>query len=216
MASMSTVPQALPGGLLVVFDGIDGVGKTTQLELARDALVADNWQVHTTRNLGGTPIGEELRKVMLSPTERPSKTNLYISVAIQEALIGATELERLKGKIILMDRGPLSLAAYEIYGGGLKASVGWPYVEAGMKQFRPEVTIIYNADTVAAVERVKKKSGKTDYFESKSLNFFERVAQGYEIAAKRCQSPIVTIDANQPIEAVHKHTMSVIRQALSR
>ncbi len=216
MGDMSLAPPSLPGGLLVVFDGIDGVGKTTQLVLARDALIAEKWQVHTTRNLGGTPIGEELRKVMVAPIDRPSKTNLYISVAIQEALYGATEAERAKGKIILMDRGPLSLAAYEIYGSGLDASLCWPYVEAGLAQFRPEVTIIYSADTRAAIKRAKKKSGKSDYFESKPISFFEEVAHGYKIAAELYQSHAVIIDANQSIEAVHEETMLVIQQALNK
>src|ERR1700722_19360970 len=101
---MSTTPQPIPGGLIVVLEGIDGVGKTTQILLAKDLLIKRGWPVYITRNLGGTPIGEELRKVMLDSLERPATTNLYLSVAIQEALAEALEIERAQGKLILMDR----------------------------------------------------------------------------------------------------------------
>jgi dTMP kinase len=209
-------PKPISGGLIVVFEGIDGVGKTTQLLLAKDVLLADGWPVYITRNLGGTPIGEELRKVMLAPIERPTTTNLYLSVAIQEALVGAIEAERANGKLIFMDRGPLSLAAYEIYGGGLNETLGWQHVDAGMQQIRPELTIIYTADIKTALRRAHRKVRKADYFESKPPGFFERVAKGYTAAASRYPYETVTIDAGQPVEAVHAQTTRAIQQALDK
>jgi dTMP kinase len=213
---MSLKPQPVPGGLLVIFEGLDGVGKSTQLRLAEETLLDKGWPVHHTRALGGTPIGEELRRVILSPAERPAGTDLYISVAIQEALVKATQAERKDGNIILMDRGPLSMAAYELHGEELGEAEGWHYVEAGMKQFNPELTILYDADVNTALARAKKQAGKADYFESKPLSFFERVAEGYQMAAKRYEAAVVSIDAEQPIEAVHEATMAAIQQALAK
>lgn len=113
---MQPTPRPLTDGLLVIFEGIDGSGKTTQAKLAQDALQTAGWSsLYPSRNLGGTPIGEALRKVIKSPLERPNTTNLYISVAIQEALIKVIQSERTKGSFILMDRGPISLAAYRIW-----------------------------------------------------------------------------------------------------
>lgn len=212
---MSQVVGRIDDGLVIVFEGIDGTGKTTQLELAQAELSKEGWPLHTSRNLGGTPIGEELRRVILSPLQRPETTNLYISVAIQEALIGAIETERAHGKIILMDRGPLSLAAYEIYGSRLDPDLGWPHVEAGMAKLKPELTIIYDTDVGTALQRTHAKPGKADYFESKSADYFERVAEGYRDAAKRYNQTCVIIDAGQSIEAVHEQTAQVIRQALA-
>ncbi len=214
MSGMSTTLPVLKDGLLVVFEGIDGVGKSTQLGLARDVLTAEDWPVHTTRNLGGTPIGEALREVMLSHIERPTESNFYMALAIQEALLKAIAEERVQGKIILMDRGPLSLAAYNIYGSGLDKSLGWSYVEAGMLELRPDIIIIYTANVAAAVKRAKQKSKTSDYFESKPLPYFERVAEGYDEAAKRYKSQTVIINAEQPIAVVHEQTMRVIREAL--
>lgn len=212
---MGTVPRPIENGLLVVFEGIDGVGKTTQLLLAKDLLLRQNWPVYITRNLGGSPIGEELRKVMLEPIERPATTNLYLSVAIQEALTETIKQERGEGKLILMDRGPLSLAAYEIYGGGLDEALGWQHVDAGMRQIQPDLTIIYTADVKTALERAQRKSRQPDYFEAKTPGFFERVAQGYgACAARYSSSKIITIDAGQPVEIVHAQTMRLIQELL--
>lgn len=214
---MNTTPIPLAGGRLIVFEGIDGVGKSTQLAMAHKVLKAEKWPLHTTRNLGGTPVGEALREVMLSPRlERPTETNLYIALAIQEALVQAIQTERDHGKIILMDRGPLSLAAYEIYGSGLEKSLGWRYVETAMLELKPDITIIYTADTVTAVKRAKQKARADDYFESQPLAYFERVAAGYLIAAGRYEAQTVLVDAEQPIDLVHQQTMHAIRQALKQ
>ncbi|MEK7594873.1 MAG: dTMP kinase [Patescibacteria group bacterium] len=211
---MGDSAKQISNGLVIVFDGIDGVGKSTQLELAKTALESEGWSVHTSRNLGGTPIGEELREVMLSTIERPTKTNLYISVAIQEALLDVIEEERSKNQIILLDRGPFSLAAYEIYGSNLDESIGWQYVDAGMLRLKPELTIIYKTNTEEALKRLKTKSGQSDYFERMPQDYFERVSDGYEIAAKRYEDTTTALDAGQAIEVVHEQTMQSIKAAI--
>jgi dTMP kinase len=213
---MSLQPQPIPDGLLIVFEGIDGAGKTTQLELVRNTLEAEGWPVYVTRNLGGTPIGEELRKVIKSKLERPTATNLYISVAIQEALTEVIESVRQAGKLILMDRGPMSLAAYEIYGGELGEALGWQHVDAGMEELKPELNIIYKIDVETALRRAHEKAAAADYFESKPADYFDRVATGYEAAAGRYASTTVIIDAGQPVETVQSETIEAVRQALSK
>ena len=202
------------GGLLVMFEGIDGVGKTTQLELVEKTLTDLRWDVVTSRSPGGTPIGEALRSVMLDTMARPPKTDLYISVAIQEALIEALSEKRAKNSVILLDRGPLSLAPYQIYGSGIEEALGWHYVDDGMNRLRPDLTIIYECDPKIAIERARQHSQKADYFESKPISYFERVADGYREAAKRYDA--VTIDASQAIEAIHDETMHHITELLEQ
>lgn len=209
---MSDSDKQLNGGFLIIFDGIDGVGKTTQLKLAQQKLEAAGWPVSATRNLGGSPIGEALREVLLQPIERPPATDLYVSVAIQEALIPALAAERQAGKLVLMDRGPLSLAAYQIYGSGVDEANGWSYVAKGMSALRPDLVITYQCDTKTAVERARKHSQHADYFESKSLEYFERVAHGFQVAAEHY--PIQVINADQSIEAVQAETWRIIEHAL--
>ena len=208
-----SVTRQLAGGRLIIFEGIDGVGKTTQIELIRKLLIEQGWPVEVKRNLGGTPIGEALREVIKSPLRRPGLTNLYISAAIQEALVEAIQKDRSEGKLILMDRGPISLAAYAVYGDGLAETDGWPYVERGMQQLKPDLTIIYKADIDTALQHARQKSDHADYFESQPRDYFERVAEGYVQAAERYPDSVV-INANQNIEAVQAETMQNIKRIL--
>lgn len=209
---MSNAQPQLDDGLVILFEGLDGVGKTTQLQLARDELEKRHGGVHATRYLGGTPVGEALRQVILSPVERPPETDLYISVAIQSALIKSVDEERAAGKIILIDRGPLSLAAYHIYGNGLDPELGWQYADKDMKLFRPELVILYRTDLDTAMKRSKQRSTKTDYYASKPREYFERVVKGFDEASKRY--PMRFIDASQGIDKVHRETMQLIREAI--
>jgi dTMP kinase len=202
------------GGLLIMFEGIDGVGKTTQLNLVEQILKQNNWSVTISRSPGGTPIGEALRTVLLQPVPRPSMTDLYIAAAIQEALIESIDGERSSGSVMLHDRGPLSIAAYQIYGGGIEESIGWKYVDDGMKRLKPDLVIIYECDPQAAHDRIQQKSPQVDYFESKPLSYFEKVAGGYKQAAKRY--PSLIIDASQSIDEVHNQTMQHINQLLDK
>jgi dTMP kinase len=209
------MPQVLPNGFLVAFEGIDGVGKTTQLGLANEALIKDGWPILTRRNLGGTPIGEELRNIIKGSTPRPALTNLYISVAIQAALLEQVKKDRHGGNLILMDRSPLSLAAYESFGSGLDDSLSRPYVDDGIKQLRPNLIIIYKARVEPTLERAKRLSKQADFFESHPLDYFERVAAGYDELAKRYEN-VICLDAEQSIAAVHKATMKSLQQALAK
>ncbi len=204
--------QPLPDGLVILFEGIDGVGKTTQVNLARQALEAAGWPVLSTRNLGGTPIGEALRRVMLSPLPRPALTDLHISVAIQEALVDEIETARQDGRIILMDRGPLSLGAYQVYGTGIDQAVGWQYVQNGMSRLRPELSIVYTAEVERAVKRARRHSRQPDYFESQPFSYFERVASGYQAAAKRY--PVEIIAADGEISDIQQQTIRLISEAV--
>jgi dTMP kinase len=205
--------QPLPDGLVVIFEGIDGVGKTTQLELAHQALTQAGWPVLSTRNLGGTPVGEALRTVIKSKVARPPMTDLYISVAIQEALLEVIDAGRDEGKIVLLDRSPLSLAAYQIYGASVDEAAGWKYVENGMNKLRAEAVILYEMDTDTIVERIRSQPSNADYFESQPLDYFKRVAHGYDIAVQRYDVKVV--NAGQPIPAIHDQTMLVIWQTIT-
>ena len=196
---------------MVIFEGLDGSGKTTQLTMARQELESAGLLVMATRNLGGTPIGEALREVMLSQTERPPMTDLYTSLAIQEALLMEIDAARSAGKVILVDRGPLSLAAYQLFGRGI-GETAWHYVEEGMSRFHPEVTILYEIETTAALARARH-IGSGDYFESKPETYFEAVARGYE--AVKNKYSVQTVDASQSVEVIHTQTMALIEKALN-
>ncbi len=209
------LPRArqLPDGLVIMFEGIDGTGKTTQLNLAKEALEKAGWPVLATRNLGGTPIGEALRDVIMSPLERPPMTDFYTSLAIQEPLLDLIDTARSQGKIILMDRGPLSLAAYQIYGAGVDESIGWQHVGNGMDRIKPDAVILYDMDPGPALERNRKHPEKASYFESKPPEYFQKVAEGFRAAGTRYS--VTAIDAAQSIDDVQMQTLAAISGLLA-
>ena len=209
---MNEDKQIIAGGLLIMFEGIDGVGKTTQIEMASKALQSQGWLVNTSRSPGGTPIGEALREVLLQPLARPAMTDLYIAAAIQESLIELIDAQRAAGPVMLHDRGPLSTAAYQIYGGGVDPEVGWSHVDDGMKRLKPDLIIMYECDPQVALSRVRAHSTQNDYYEDQPLSYFEKVAEGYKEAIKRY--PAAVIDASQPIDQVHQETMRRISKLL--
>lgn len=211
---MGKPKHRLKDGLVILFEGVDGVGKTTQLHLAQEELVQNGWPVHVTRNLGGTPIGEKLREVVFSSTARSATTDLYISVAIQTALAEHINAERKKRKIILVDRGPLSLAAYHIYGNKVGPEHGWHYADEGIKLFKPDLTLLYETKLETALTRAKRRSGKSDYYANKPKAYFQRVEKGYKDAGQRYGA--VHLDASKSIQEIHQQTMIVIKDLLSK
>ena len=92
-------------GKLIMFDGPDGVGKTTQLDLvAKDLSKTETFNIHQTRILGGTPIGELIRQAFLANVERDPMTDHYMSMAMMNELQLDTASKRVQGQIVLMDK----------------------------------------------------------------------------------------------------------------
>jgi dTMP kinase len=203
-------------GYLIIFDGIDGSGKTTQLNLVNEKLISAGRPVKTTRNLGGTPIGEELRHVILLPIERPALTDLHVSIAVQEALIPALNSEKISGSLILLDRGPMSLVAYQSFGSGLDEDLGWQFADRGLEKLAPDLVIVYDAETQTAVERARQHSASEDYFESKPFDYFDRVANGFRQAAERYKAKynVHVVDANKSFEEIHSQTMQIVSSVI--
>jgi len=191
-----------------MFDGPDGVGKTTQFELAAKQLRAEGREVYTTHLLGGTPIGEALRGVLFSEASRPARTNLHVSLAIYYALAEELAGFRKAGTVILVDRSPLSLIAYQVYGDGLDESLGYRACDETLAAFKPDALIVYDAPLAVLSERrtARKKAG--DYFEAQQLEYHRRTTEGYAAAARKYDSS--TIDATGSIEVVHAKTMKLL------
>src|SRR3989344_4667849 len=104
-------------GLVVAIDGPDGAGKSTQVTLLADYFNKRGETVHVTRTSGGTPIGEELRKVSLNPDlPRSGRTDMFISQAMTQALSEDLAPRKSSGEVIVIDRSPLAIVAYNGYG----------------------------------------------------------------------------------------------------
>lgn len=211
----------VPRGYVVAFDGPDGVGKTVQVKLAAEYLEKQGKKIHTTRASGGTPIGEELRAVSLSPTERPPEVDVYISLAMQTAL--GFDLKERTGQdtICLVDRSPLAVIAYNVVGSELPdPKQGFEACRQLLQLWNIDLLIIFTASQETVNQRRQIRSTtdavqSNNYFENQDEAYHARVRQGYEQAVQYVKDhpewgiTLVEIDATPSIEEVHE---SVIKE----
>lgn len=199
---------------LIMFDGPDGVGKTTQIQLVKSALTSQGLRVLVTRINGGSPIGEELRKVYLSNTERPAGTDYHLGMAIYEAFVAEIDKARPDYDVILSDRSPLSNVAYQSFGSGYPLEQSLAGCDAIMAKLHPDKLICYTAPLSTLRNRLQQAStSKADYFESKPDSFFDKVIEGYEYATERYGA--ITIDGTADTTRVHEATMAAVTSLLS-
>lgn len=205
-------------GKTIMIDGPDGVGKTTQLKRIVSALEESGRKVYSTRIMGGTPIGEELRKVIFMDHSRPAVTNLYIAEAIYYAL--ADDLTRRRRanphEIILVDRSPLTMIAYQAHGDQADAELCHQACRVTLEALAPDLVIVYQADQSILDQRRSQRnpSENSDYFEQQQDDYFARVAEGYKSAAETYGAQ--TVDASGSSEDLHQKTMQLIEKVLAR
>jgi len=211
-------------------EGLDGCGKSTQLEKLAGVLRAQKFQVVITREPGGTETGDKIRKLLLDTA------TAHLSPLAELALMFASRAQHIKeviqpaladGKIVLCDRFTDSSEAYQ--GGGRKLGsepvLALHRILCGGLQ--PELTILMDSDVAASVERARRRNqartaggnaGENDEnrFEHESRAFFERVRSTYLAIAAREPGRVVVVDARGPAEQTHKQIVEIVRQRLRR
>ncbi|HWT55483.1 MAG TPA: dTMP kinase [Candidatus Microsaccharimonas sp.] len=195
----------------IMIDGPDGVGKTTQLRQLATTLTDRGYRVYVTRMNGGTEIGEALRHVLLADYDRPPATDYYIMQAVTAALIEDLAARRAEYDIILVDRSPLALLAYQVHADGFSAEVAYPAVEQTLGQIAPSLLLCLSTSLETIMQRMAERDN-SDHFESQPFSYHERVMAGYEAAEQRIQ--VTMIDANGSVDEVFARIMSQVEPIL--
>ena len=217
--------QAASAGKFITFEGLDGCGKTTQMENLASALRAEGLDVLTTREPGGTEIGERIRAVLLD--SRTAGLDPWAEMALMFAsraqLIAEMIEPALKaGKWVLCDRYTDSTEAYQ--GGGRKLGRR-PVMQLHKVLCHglwPDLTILMDSDVAHSVQRARRRNKialdgdapDENRFEKESKAFFTRVHGAYLKIAEREKQRVVMIDARRAIEEVHREIVSVVRERL--
>lgn len=209
-------------GLVIAFDGPDGVGKTTQLDLAAEWLASFGYDVYKTRSSGGTPIGEALRKVSRSDHSRSAMTDVYITLAMGQALAEDLEDQLEKGRVCLIDRSPLTHLAYNTYASQLPdRKQGFEAAELMFKAWHIDGLIFYNADQAVVDDRLRARTDKpADYFEKQGSAYQQRVRQGYKAGLEllrekpKLVGTLTQIDASGTVEDIQAATQAFIKSML--
>jgi dTMP kinase len=206
-------------GCFISFEGVEGVGKSTQLSLLEDRLVSHGFDVVVTREPGGTPLAEQMRALVLHNRSEPMPDAaelmlMFAARAVHTENLIRPALER--GAIVLCDRYTDATYAYQGGGRGIADRLIDPLAELAQRGLWPALTILLDAPVGPSLERAKARTGKTDRIESETLAFFERVRERYRARAAAEPSRIHVVDATGSREAVAARIQTLIRPILGR
>ena len=188
-------------GLFITFEGTDGCGKTTQIELLKRYLEEKGYKVVLTREPGAKGLGEKLREILLNydgDVSSNCESFLFLADRAQHIdMLIKPAIER--GEVVLCDRHTDSTVAYQGYGRGLDLNQIKMLNDIATNGVKPDMTFVFDIDIETAQERV----GKTkDRMESAGIEFFKRVRQGYLEIAKSEPERAKVLDATQTIETI--------------
>lgn len=211
-------------GKFITFEGLDGCGKSTQLERLALALGAEKLPLVVTREPGGTATGEKIRQLLLdtgtsglAPFAELALMFASRAQHIQEVILPAVSQARL----VVCDRFTDSTEAYQ--GGGRK--LGSEPVLALHRilcgNLQPDLTILMDSDVAASVQRARRRNRSRittepdeNRFEQENRAFFERVRNAYLAIAAREPQRVVVVDARGTPDATHQQILNVVRRKL--
>ncbi|MCL4441680.1 MAG: dTMP kinase [Firmicutes bacterium] len=198
--------------LFIVFEGVDGSGKSTQLNLLNKFLTAKQIPTCTTREPGGTPVGEKIRELLLDPnfSEIQGRTEALLYAAARAQLVAQVIRPQLEqGTVVLCDRYIDSTLAYQGYGRGMDIEFLASINALGTGGLSPRLTILLDIPPEEGLVR-SRKDRPADRLEKESLGFYGRVRRGYLALAKQNPRGYLVLDARQPVEELHKLICSAV------
>lgn len=201
--------------MFISLEGPDGSGKSSQLPLLADWLRSNGYEVYTTREPGGTEIGNQIREIVLNKLENTAmhpRTEILLFLSSRAQLVEEIIRPlRDKGTIILCDRYADSTMAYQGYGHGVDLATLQNLLNFATGNLYPDLTLLLDVEAKTGLDRRKKNSGKWDRLDAFNQAFHERVRKGYlEMAAKE-PSRWITVNADQSINEVQL----ALRQAIA-
>ena len=196
-------------GLFITFEGCDGCGKTTQLELLAKFLEEKNYNVIVTREPGAKGLGTKLREILLNyDGEVSSNCESFLFLADRAQHIDTLIKPAIQeGKIILCDRHIDSTVAYQGFGRGINLEQINYLNNLATSGLKPDLTLLFDVDTETSMQRVGKNK---DRMESAGIEFQEKVRQGYLTIAKSEPKRIKVFDSRKSIEQLHQEVLNTI------
>lgn len=201
-------------GLFITLEGLEGVGKSTNLAFVRDWLRARGCEVVVTREPGGTPLAEEIRQLLLANRDEPVAPTaelLLIFAARAQHLQEVIEPALARGAWVLCDRFTDATYAYQGGGRGLDTAAIAQLEQLVQGGRRPDLTLILDIDPAVGLQRALAR-GELDRFEQEAVVFFERVRRAYGELAAAAPERYALVDAGRELAQVQ----SAIEQVLER
>jgi len=202
------------GGRFITFEGIEGVGKSTQIERLRAALEADGREVVATREPGGTPLAERIREVVLNDRGEPVPPMAELMLMFAARAVHTENRIRpalARGAWVLCDRYTDATYAYQGGGRGIAAADIAPLAALAQRGLGPDLTILLDAPVAVALARARSRCGTADRIEAETSAFFERVRACYLARAAAEPKRIRIIDASRTLDAIAEDIARTVR-----
>jgi len=190
-------------GVFITLEGIEGAGKTTHVPFIVDLLQKNNHEVITTREPGGTDLGEKIRDTLLTNKVTINRdTELLLMFAaraqhLQEVIRPALA----KGKTVICDRFTDSSYAYQSGGRGIESDKICRLVQLVHADLKPDLTLLFDLPVELGLSRANSRS-KADRFESETIDFFQSVRDAYLKIAKSEPERVKIIDVTNDIQSI--------------
>lgn len=196
----------------ITLEGVDGAGKSTQVELLSRALEHAGYDVVRLREPGGTAISEKIREILLDPAnvEMGPECELLLYEAARAQLVHQVIDPALAaGKMVVCDRFYDSTTAYQAFAAGLDLDTVRTANALAVDGTHPTMTLVYDIDPVDAARRRASRAGE-DRMEAKGLAFQQKVREGFLFLANDEPDRVALIDAGQAISEVFAKTCTVL------
>ncbi len=198
-------------GLFITFEGPDGCGKTTQMNLLAQYFEKKGKKVVLTREPGGKGLGEKVREILLNyDGEVSDRCESFLFLADRAQNIDIIVKPAVKqGEIVLCDRHIDSTVAYQGYGRGLDINEINMLNNLATGGKKPDLTLVFDVDVETSMKRVGKEK---DRMESAGIEFHNRVRNGYLELATQEPDRIKVLDATKTIEEIHEKVIEIIEK----
>lgn len=202
-------------GYFVSLEGIEGSGKSTQAHLLVERLREHGAAVLALREPGGTAIGEGIRGILLDrhhETMTPETEALLYAAARAQMVHQELAPALARGQVVVCDRFVDSSIAYQCFGRGLAREFVYELNHWATRATIPDITVLLDVTVDLGLARATRTG--CDRIESESLEFHERVRQGYLALAQDDPDRVIAIDASGPPEAVAERVQSIVLEGL--
>ena len=188
-------------GKFITLEGMDGAGKSTHIPMIVELLQARGVEVVSTREPGGTPLGEKLRALLLHEAMHPETETLLMFAARREHIANVIEPALARGAYVLSDRFTDATYAYQCGAKGVLPSKIKQLETWAQGDLRPDATLLFDVPVEISLQRLAC-AREPDKFERENAQFFEKLRQAYLQRAAENPHIFHIIDANQSIEKV--------------
>lgn len=203
-------------GMFITFEGIEGCGKSTQVDLLRKHLTALGHEVLVTREPGGCPIGEKVRDILLDPGNSgmtPLTELLLYEASRAQHVAGVIRPALEAGVTVISDRFYDASTAYQGHARGLGADKVKELNLVATGGLKPDLTIVLD---LPASEGLRRLGRDLDRIESEAIDFHEKVRNGYIELARKDPDRVKVVDSSGTIEETASEVAKIVEDSLPR